>query len=154
MNHKFYHRNDVILTCTARVSFDDDKAKEVMSLIKVDPEDTIFDLSNKIKAKVNKFRNQKEQNSTDDSLDALGKLPNWFLKIIVAPLFKWLSHTHRGISKLALIRLLGFLPLGHWIDKKTKKSFKIIGLPLFKIKKKQQKTIYFFCGIPIIKIQW
>ena len=71
-----------------------------------------------------------------------------------APLFKWLSHTHRGISKLALIRLLGFLPLGHWIDKKTKKSFKIIGLPLFKIKKKQQKTIYFFCGIPIIKIQW
>ena len=91
MNHKFYQRNDVILTFTARVSYDDDKNKEVMSLIKVAPEDTIFDLSNKIKEKVNKFRNQKEQNSTDDSLDALGKLPNWFLKIVVAPLFKWLD---------------------------------------------------------------
>ena len=91
MNHKFYQRNDVILTFTARVSYDDDKNKEVMSLIKVDPNDNIDDLSNKIKEKVNKFRNQKEQNSTDDSLDALGKLPNWLLKIFVAPLFKWLD---------------------------------------------------------------
>ena len=91
MNHKFYHRNDVILTFTARISYDDDKDKEIMALIKVAPEDNIFDLSNKIKEKVNKFRNQKEQTSTDDSLDALGKLPNWFLKIIVAPLFKWLD---------------------------------------------------------------
>ena len=91
MNHKFYQRNDVILTFTARVSYDDDKNKEVMSLIKVDPEDNIDDLSRKIKEKVNKFRNQKIQNSTDDSLDAFGKMPGWFLKIIVAPLFKWLD---------------------------------------------------------------
>ena len=91
MNHKFYQRNDVILTFTARVSYDDDKNKEVMSLIKVDPEDNIFDLSKKIKDKVNKFRNEKVQTSSDDSLDALGKLPNWMLKIFVAPLFKWLD---------------------------------------------------------------
>ena len=66
INHKFYQRNDVILTFTARVSFDDDKNKEVMSLIKVDPDDNIFDLSNKIKEKVNSFRNKKEQNSIYD----------------------------------------------------------------------------------------
>lgn len=90
MNHKFYQRNDVILTFVAKVSFEDN-SKELMALIKVDPEDNIFDLSNKIKEKVNKFRNQKEQTSTDDSLDALGKLPNWLLKIFVAPLFKWLD---------------------------------------------------------------
>ncbi len=91
MNHKFYQRNDVILTFTARISFDDDKNKEVMSLIKVDPSDNIIDLSNKIKEKVNNFRNKKIQTSSDDSLDILGKLPGWFLKIIVAPLFKWLD---------------------------------------------------------------
>lgn len=90
MNHKFYQRNDVVLTFVAKVTFEDN-SKEVMTLIKVDPEDNIDDLCKKIKDKVNKFRNQKEQNSTDDSLDALGKLPNWFLKIIVAPLFKWLD---------------------------------------------------------------
>lgn len=90
MNHKFYQRNDVILTFVAKVNFEDN-SKELMALIKVDPEDSIIDLSNKIKEKVNKFRNQKEQTSTDDSLDALGKLPNWMLKIIVAPLFKWLD---------------------------------------------------------------
>ena len=91
MNHKFYQRNDVILTFTARISFEDDNNKEVMSLIKVDPSDNIIDLSNKIKEKVNKFRNQKIQNSTDDSLDILGKLPNWLLKYIIAPFFKWLD---------------------------------------------------------------
>ena len=91
MNHKFYQRNDVILTFTARISFDDDKNKEVMSLIKVDPEDNIIDLSNKIKEKVNNFRNKKIQTSSDDSLDFLGKLPNWMLKIIIAPVFKWLD---------------------------------------------------------------
>ena len=90
MNHNFYQRNDVILTFVAKVTFEDN-SKEIMALIKVDPEDTIDDLSRKIKEKVNKFRNQKEQTSTDDSLDTLGKLPNWMLKFIVAPLFKWLD---------------------------------------------------------------
>lgn len=90
INHKFYQRNDVILTFVAKVTFEDN-SKEIMALIKVDPEDTIDDLSRKIKEKVNRFRNQKGQTSTDDSLDALGKLPNWMLKFIVAPLFKWLD---------------------------------------------------------------
>ena len=91
MNHKFYQRNDVILTFTARISFDDDKNKEIMALIKVDPEDNIEDLSNKIKEKVNKFRNEKVQSSSDDSLDVLGKIPNCLLKVFVAPFFKWLD---------------------------------------------------------------
>ena len=91
MNHKFYQRNDVILTFTARISFDDDKNKEVMSLIKVDPNDTIMDISRKIHDKVDAFRNKKIQTSSDDSLDSIGKLPNWVLKMFVAPLFKWLD---------------------------------------------------------------
>lgn len=91
MNHKFYQRNDVILTFTARVSYDDNNNKEVMSLIKVDPNDNIEDLSNKIKTKVDSFRNKKQQSSSDDSLDALDKVPNWMLKTIVAPICKWMD---------------------------------------------------------------
>ena len=90
MNHKFYQRNDVILTFIAKVNFEDN-AKELMALIKIDPDDNIFDLSDKIKEKLNKFRNEKSQTSSDDSLDILGKLPNWSLKYIIAPLFKWLD---------------------------------------------------------------
>ncbi len=91
MNHKFYQRNDVILTFTARISYDDDKNKEVMSLIKVNPDDNLFSLSNKIKEKVDNFRKKKIQTSSDDSLDALGKLPGWTLKFFIAPFFKWMD---------------------------------------------------------------
>ena len=90
MNHNCYERNDVILSFVARVTFDD-QGKEVMSLIKVDPTDNIYDISKKIKDKVNNFRNKKNQSSTDDSMDFLGKLPNWVLKFFVAPIAKWMD---------------------------------------------------------------
>lgn len=90
INHNCYQRNDVILTFTAKVDFSDD-AKEVMSLIKVDPNDNIFTISDKIKNKVESFRKRKEQNSSDDSLDALDKLPGWMLKFFVAPICKWMD---------------------------------------------------------------
>lgn len=90
INHKCYQRNNLILGFVARVTFDD-KGKEVMSLINVDPEDNIFDLSNKIKDKVNTIRKKKEQSSSDDSLDFLAKMPNWLLKFFVAPIAKWMD---------------------------------------------------------------
>ncbi len=90
INHNCYQRNDVILTFTAKVDFSDE-AKEVMSLIKVAPNDNIFTISDKIKAKVESFRKRKEQNSSDDSLDALDKLPGWMLKLFVAPICKWMD---------------------------------------------------------------
>ena len=51
INHKCYERNDVILTFTAKVDFSDN-AKEVMSLIKVDEQDNIFTISDKIKENI------------------------------------------------------------------------------------------------------
>ncbi len=90
INHNCYQRNDVILTFTAKVDYSDD-AKEVMSLIKVEEQDNIFTISNKIKEKVENFRKKKLQNSSDDSLDSLDKLPSWILKFFVAPIFKWMD---------------------------------------------------------------
>ncbi len=90
INHKCYQRDDVILTFTAKVDYSDD-AKEVMSLIKVDEKDNINTLSDKIKEKVNTFRNKKQQNSSDDSLDILDKFPGWMLKFIIAPVAKFMD---------------------------------------------------------------
>ena len=90
INHQCYQRNDVILTFTAKVNYSDE-AKEVMSLIKIDEKDNIFTISDKIKAKVEKFRQKKEQNASDDSLDILDKFPGWMLKYIIAPLFKFMD---------------------------------------------------------------
>ena len=89
INHKCFERNDVVLAFVAKVDFSDN-AKEVMSLIKVDPKDNIDSLGKKIKDKVNNMRN-KIQNSTDDSLDILDKLPTWMLKFIIAPFLKWMD---------------------------------------------------------------
>lgn len=90
INHKCYQRNDVILTFTAKVDYSDE-AKEVMSLIKVNEKDNINTLSDKIKEKVNTFRNKKQQNSSDDSLDILDKFPGWMLKYIIAPVAKFMD---------------------------------------------------------------
>ena len=90
INHNCYQRNDVIITFTAKVDFSDN-AKEVMSLIKVAPNDNINTLGKKIKDKVDAFRNKKEQNSSDDSLDMLDKFPNWMLKYIIAPGAKFMD---------------------------------------------------------------
>jgi hypothetical protein len=90
INHNCYERHDVIMTFTAKVNYSDD-AKEVMSLIKVDKDDNIDKLSNKIKEKVDNFRKNKQQNSTDDSLDLLDKFPNWCLKFFIAPIAKFMD---------------------------------------------------------------
>lgn len=90
VNHKCYERNDVILTFAAKVNFKDN-AKEVMSLIKVAENDNIFTISQKIKEKVSSFRNNNKQNSSDNSLDTLDKLPGWTLKYFVAPIAKFMD---------------------------------------------------------------
>lgn len=90
MNHKCYERNDVIFTFVAKVNFEDN-SKEVMVLIKIDPDDNIMDISHKIKDKIDNIRKKKQQTSSDNSLDLIAKLPNWMIKLIVAPICKWMD---------------------------------------------------------------
>lgn len=99
INHNCYERNDVVLSFVAKTDFNDN-AKEFMELLKVEENDNIDDIRNKIKEKVSKVRNN-IQNETDDSLDILDKLPNWLLKAIVLPVFKWLDRHDHLPKKLA-----------------------------------------------------
>lgn len=89
INHTCYERDNVVLSFVAKVNFEDN-SKEIMSLLNVDEKDTIDDIKNKIKAKVDKVRNN-IQTSTDDEMDFLDKLPRFVLTWIVAPIAKWMD---------------------------------------------------------------
>ena len=87
-NRHIYEHNDIVISFVAKVSFDD-KAEEMMILIKIDPEDTIETISQKISDKVNNIRNSNfEKQGANSAIDFLGKLPNP-IRVPVVGLFKW-----------------------------------------------------------------
>lgn len=95
INHQCYQRDDVSLSFVAKVNFEDD-AKEFLSVLKIEATDNIDDIKNKIKDKVDKVRNNK-QNDTDNTVDLLDKLPKPILGMLV-PIIKWMDH-HDLLSK-------------------------------------------------------
>ena len=99
IDHKCYERYDVVFSFVAKTDYKDD-SKEFMVCLKVDKDDTIDDIRNKIKERVSKVRNN-VQGESDDSLDILDKLPNWLLKLVVVPIFKWLDRHDHLPKKLA-----------------------------------------------------
>ena len=104
MNHKFYARNEVIIAFTAKVEFSD-KGKEVMSLIRVNRDDTIDDIGKRIGDKVDSFRKKMEQTSSDDTLDILDKIPYCLMKWPLMPLLLWMDR-HDKLPKSIYNELL------------------------------------------------
>lgn len=86
-----YMHNDVILAQTIKVEFSDTSVEALMN-IKVDPEDTLLDVSRKTKEKVDEIRNKKMngKGNANGAADMLGKLPK-FLRIPVVGFLKWLD---------------------------------------------------------------
>ena len=80
MNYKFYKRNDVSISFVAKTEFNDD-AEEFFSLVKINENDNINTISDKISSDVKKIRNSK-RNSADDVINILGKLPTFLKRII------------------------------------------------------------------------
>ena len=86
-----YMHNDVSLAATIKEEFEDTSIEALM-VIKIDPEDTLADISKKTKAKVDQIRQKKMQSkgNANGAADTLGKLP----KIIRVPLIgtlKWMD---------------------------------------------------------------
>ncbi|NLC47922.1 MAG: 2-oxo acid dehydrogenase subunit E2 [Tenericutes bacterium] len=91
-NRTFYDRNDVILAFVAKIAFSD-SSEEVMINIKVDENDSIFDLRDKILEKVNKTRSSKEgdkKDGTNDIVDIIGRLPK-FIRVPIVGFVKFLD---------------------------------------------------------------
>lgn len=76
-----YDRNDITLSFVAKTDFSD-MAREFLTVIKVDANDSLMDISRKIKGDVKKIRSNKESH-TDDFVNKLGRLPKWVMAIIV-----------------------------------------------------------------------
>lgn len=76
-----YDRNDITLSFVAKTDFSD-TAREFLTVIKIDANDSLMDISRKIKGDVKKIRSNKESH-TDDFVNKLGRLPKWVMAIIV-----------------------------------------------------------------------
>lgn len=88
-NRTMYMHNDVSLSFTMKVEFEDSSIESIL-VIKVEPEDTLLDVSRKTKEKVDAVRKKKNDNKGDanGAANTLGKL----LKIIRVPVvgvLKW-----------------------------------------------------------------
>lgn len=91
-NRHLYEHDKIVLSFVAKVSFDD-HSEEMMVMIPIDKNDTIYTIGNKIRKKVDSFRKAKTNNinkqGANSAIDILGKMPN----IIRVPLI--------GVLKLA-----------------------------------------------------
>ena len=90
-NRTMYMHNEVSLASTIKVEFSDTSVEALM-VIKVDPEDTLLDVSRKTKEKVDAIRKKKSEKkgNANGAADTLGSLPK-FLRIPIVGLLKWLD---------------------------------------------------------------
>ena len=91
-NRTFYDRNDVIIAFVAKIAFEED-SEEVMINIKVNKDDNIFTLRDKIIKRVAKIRNSKKgekKENTNNIVDVVGKLPK-LIRMIVTGTLKFLD---------------------------------------------------------------
>ncbi len=93
-----YMHKEVAIAQTIKVEFEDN-AIESLIVIKVDPEDTLEDVSRKTKEKVDKVRKSKEagKDNANGAADTLGKLPK-FLRVPIVGLLKWFD-SHGWLPK-------------------------------------------------------
>ena len=88
VNGRFYDRNNVSLAFTAKTEFND-KAQEVMQIMRVEEDDTLFSISDKISGLVKKTRTSKTS-GTDDLIEIVAKMPK-HLRYFIVGIYKWLD---------------------------------------------------------------
>ena len=90
INKHYYDRNNVTLSFVAKTEFNDD-AKESLTVLSVVPNDNLNTISTKIKSDVKAIRSDQSHDTTNDTIDIVGKLPK-FLKAIVWQAIKFLDN--------------------------------------------------------------
>ena len=98
LNKNFYDRKEVSLSFVAKVEFSDD-APEYLNVIRVNENDTLNDIKEKISGTVKKVRSD-SKNGTDDAVNVVGKLPR-LLRVFVMWLLKKLDN--HGLIPYSLI---------------------------------------------------
>ena len=100
-NRHVYEHNEIIISFVAKVEFND-SSEEVMVIVPIKESDTLKDVSNKIKSKVEEIRNKKNvKEGANSAIDILGKLPN-ILRVPIVGIFKWCDK--KGILPASLVK--------------------------------------------------
>lgn len=100
-NRHVYKHNEIIISFVAKVEFID-SSEEVMVIVPIKESDTLKDVSNKIKNKVEEIRNKKNvKEGANSAIDILGKLPN-ILRVPIVGIFKWCDK--KGILPASLVK--------------------------------------------------
>lgn len=100
-NRHVYEHNEIIISFVAKVEFID-SSEEVMVIVPIKESDTLKDVSNKIKSKVEEIRNKKNvKEGANSAIDILGKLPN-ILRVPIVGIFKWCDK--KGILPAGLVK--------------------------------------------------
>ena len=90
-NRHLYEHNKVVLGFVAKVSFDD-HSEEMMVMLPIEKDDTVFTIGKKVRTKLDSFRNKRsgkiEKEGANSAIDVLGKLPN-ILRVPIVGFFKW-----------------------------------------------------------------
>lgn len=81
VNKKYYDRNDVLIAFTAKVNYED-TSKEILKVIKINPEDNLFSIKEKTLKAVSDVRNAKEE-GTNSIMNIIGKLPSFLISLVV-----------------------------------------------------------------------
>lgn len=81
VNKKYYDRNDVLIAFTAKVNYED-TSKEILKVIKIDPEDNLFSIKEKTLKAVSDVRNAKEE-GTNNIMNIISKLPSFLISLVV-----------------------------------------------------------------------
>ena len=86
-----YMHKDVSLAQTIKVEFEDNSV-EMLMVLKIDPEDTLLDISRKTKEKVDIIRQKKleSKGNANGAADTLGKLPK-ILRVPIVGFMKYLD---------------------------------------------------------------
>ena len=90
-NRHIWEHDKIVLSFVAKVSFDD-RSEEMMVMVPIEKNDTIYTISEKVRKKVDSFRKKRasniEKKGANSAIDVLGKMPN-FLRVPVVGVLKW-----------------------------------------------------------------
>lgn len=90
-NRHIWEHDKVVLSFVAKVSFDD-HSEEMMVMIPIEKNDTIFTIGEKVRKKVSGFRKKRsngiDKKGANSAIDILGKMPN-LLRVPVVGILKW-----------------------------------------------------------------
>ena len=90
-NRHLYEHDKIVLSFVAKVSFND-HSEEMMVMIPIEKNDTIYTIGDKVRKKVDSFRESKSKKvnkqGANSAIDILGKMPN-IIRVPLIGVLKW-----------------------------------------------------------------